>query len=320
MSGSGRSGSADGPRKKGTSSGKRSSSVAAERQDTILKLEADVRRLKAQHQKKREYLKSLEEEAKTLDTKVLGQKRRMGEYAALFADEKTAKFQRMGAALAAKTNEEKLNHAFETLKKRNMIADQQLNEIKAHNADLRYKIDNMRREKIIFERAFSDLEKDLAAQKLVVDRNNAAIEADRKAKELADQQMVTSKREFLKRQEQMRQEMKELEQKAKINAEKHLDFEIDEVLPNSSGKPGTSGGGSSTAGSAKGTSKMKQRLQKTVLQKFSTEEDTKKMKNFGCVIARAWACFFGADSPGSGGCSSGAPIVSFLPPPRVRHV
>jgi len=62
----------------------------------------------------------------------------MGEYAALFADENTAKFQRMGAALAAKTNEEKLNLAFETLKKRNMIADQQLNEIKAHNADLRY--------------------------------------------------------------------------------------------------------------------------------------------------------------------------------------
>ena len=32
----------------------------------------------------------------------------------------------------------------------------------------RYKIDNMRREKIIFERAFADLEKDLAAQKLTV--------------------------------------------------------------------------------------------------------------------------------------------------------
>ena len=34
--------------------------------------------------------------------------------------------------------------------------------------------------------------------------------------------MATTKREFLKRQEQMRSEMKELEQKAKLNAEKHL--------------------------------------------------------------------------------------------------
>lgn len=270
-----RSRSAEGPAKK---SGHRHKSVTAERQDMILKLEADVRKLKAQHQKKKDYLKSLEDESKQLDKKVLNQKRRMGEYAALFADEKTAKFQRMGAALAAKTNEEKLNLAFETLKKRNMIADQQLNEIKAHNADLRYKIDNMRREKIIFERAFADLEKDLAAQKLVVDRSNAAIEADRKAKELADQQMATTKREFLKRQEQMRSEMKELEQKAKINAEKHLDFEIDNVIPQSSSKQGK---GKRSGTGSKGTSKMKQRLQKTVLAKFNNEDDTKKMKNFG---------------------------------------
>ena len=285
---SGRSGSAGGSRKK-KGHHSRHKSVASERQDMILKLEADVRRLTAQHQKKRDYLQSLEDEAKGLDAKVLAQKRKMGEYAALFADEKTAKFQRMGAALAAKTNEEKLNHAFETLKKRNMIADQQLNEIKAHNADLRYKIDNMRREKIIFERAFADLEKDLAAQKLIVDRNNAAIDADRKAKELADQQMITTKREFLKRQEQMRQEMKELEQKAKINAEKHLDFEIGEVLPadkgGKAGKGGGSGGGSGSGRS--GSSKMKARLQKTVLKKFASEEETKKMKNFG-YYAEMW--------------------------------
>lgn len=277
--------SADGgPSNKKSSSSSSSSrhhrhrSVTSERQDVILKLEADVRKLKAQHQKKKGYLQSLEEESAQLDKKVINQKRRMGEYAALFADEKIAKFQRMGAALAAKTNEEKLNLAFETLKKRNMIADQQLNEIKAHNADLRYKIDNMRREKIIFERAFSDLEKDLAQQKLVVDRSNAAIEADRKAKEMADQQMATTKREFLKRQEQMRQEMKELEQKAKINAEKHIDFEIDTVVP--AGSKATKRG--LAAGSKKkGTSKIKQRLQKTVLAKFNNEEDTKKLKNFG---------------------------------------
>mgnify|MGYP003885269231 CR=1 FL=1 len=293
MSGHTRSRSADGPAKK--THHHRHKSVAAERQDMILKLEADVRKLKAQHQKKRDYLQSLEDESKELDAKVLAQKRRMGEYAALFADEKTAKFQRMGAALAAKTNEEKLNHAFETLKKRNMIADQQLNEVKAHNADLRYKIDNMRREKIIFERAFADLEKDLAQQKLLVDRNNAAIEADRKAKEMADQQMATTKREFLKRQEQMRQEMKELEQKAKINAEKHLDFEIDEVLPGGKKGRGRSKGkgrGKAASGSDKGKAKakgspsggggqMKKRLQKTILKKFGNEEDTKKMKNFG---------------------------------------
>ena len=295
MSDQGRVESPDGPHhRKSASTSTTKRSVAAERQDAILQLEADVRRLNAQQQKKQEYLTTLEVECKELDTKVLDQKRKMGEYAALFADEKTAKFQRMGAALAAKTNEEKLNHAFETLKKRNMIADQQLNEIKAHNADLRYKIDNMRREKIIFERAFADLEKDLAAQKLIVDRNTAAIEADRKAKELADQQMVTTKREFLKRQEQMRQEMKELEQKAKINAEKHLDFEIDEVLPASGsggkggGTPGAgAGAGAGGASGAGNKAQMKQRLQKTLLEKFSSEEETKKMKNFG-YYAEMW--------------------------------
>ena len=34
------------------------------------------------------------------------------------------------------------------VQRRNMIADQQYNEVKAYNAQLRYKIDNMRREKV----------------------------------------------------------------------------------------------------------------------------------------------------------------------------
>jgi hypothetical protein len=138
----------------------------------------------------------------------------------------------------------------------------------------------MRREKIIFERAFADLEKDLATQKMIVDRSNAAIDVDRKAKELADQQMTTTKREFLKRQEQMRQEMKELEEKAKINAEENIDVQIDGML---SGKNRLAArlDKSNRAKTSSNPSKMKQRLQKTVLSKFQSEEDKKKLKNFG---------------------------------------
>merc|ERR1712139_396767 len=134
----------------------------------------------------------------------------------------------------------------------------------------------MRREKIIFERAFADLEKDLATQKMIVDRSNAAIDADRKAKELADQQMTTTKREFLKRQEQMRQEMKELEEKAKINAEENIDVQIDGML---SGKNRLAArlDKSNRAKTSSNPSKMKQRLQKTVLSKFQSEEDKKKL-------------------------------------------
>lgn len=233
---------------------------------TILDLELKL-------QARKDHAEEIKQKFLDREKQVISQRELMGKYPALGATKKNAKHQRMGAALAATENQNKLNSAFERLKRRNMIADQQFNEVKAYNAQLRYKIDNMRREKIIYERAFAELEKDLAAQRADVEKNNQLMETDFKAKEQAEAAIANTKKEFVKKQEKLREQMRQLENKAKVNVETSLDDQIAAAIGQRVKKKRNK--------DKPRSEKLKSKLKNAVFDKIHTEEDKRKMQNFG---------------------------------------
>lgn len=236
-------------------------------------MEREILDLELKLQSRKEFVEELKVKISKTEKKVINQKRKMGKYPSLGATKKNAKFQRMGAALAATENQNKLNSAFERLKRRNMIADQQYNEVKAYNAKLRYKIDNMRREKIIYERAFAELEKDLEAQRIEVEKNNQLMEADFKAKDQAELAIANTKKEFVKKQQKLQKQMQELELKAKINIESSLDDQIAAAIGQRANKKRSK--------DKPRSEKLKSKLKTAVFDKIHTEEDKRKMKNYG---------------------------------------
>jgi len=223
-------------------------------------------------QSRKERVEELKQKVREQETQVMKKRRAMGEYSSLGSTKRNRKFQRMGAALAATENQEKLNSAFERLKRRNMIADQQFNEVKAYNAKLKYQINNMRREKIIYERAFAELEKDLTAQRIEMDKNNRLMEADFKAKEHAEAAIANTKKQFVKRQTELRAQMRELEDKATVNVEKAIDDQIAVAI----------GGGKKKRNKGKSRAqRLTQKMKSAVFNKIHNDEDKRKMKNFG---------------------------------------
>jgi len=239
----------------------------------LRKMEHTIVALELKLQSRRELAEELKQKVRDKEEQVLAQRKKMGEHTYPGASKRKGKYQRMGAALASTENSAKLNSAFERLKRRNMIADQQFNEVKANNAKLKYQINNMRREKIIYERAFAELEKDIASQREEVEKNTQLMETDFKTKEHAEEAILNTKKDFVKRQAELKVQMEELEEKAKLNVEKSLDDQITDAIGMRMKRKRNKDGPLAE--------RLRSKLKSAVFDKLHNEEDKRKMKNFG---------------------------------------
>jgi len=243
------------------------------RRIVLRKMERVIVDLELRLQARKELAEELKQKVVNKEKQVLEQRQKMGEHPVPGATKRNSKFQRMGAALAATENQKRLTSQFERLKRRNMIADQQFNEVKAYNSQLKYQIDNMRREKIIYERAFAELEKDLVSQRAEVEKHNQLMEADFKAKEHADAAILNTKKEWLKKQDELQEQMKQLEEKAKLNIEQSLDDQIASAIGERAKK-------NRNKNRPRGE-RLRGKLKSAVFNKMHSEEDARKMKKFG---------------------------------------
>ncbi len=147
---------------------------------------------------------------KYLKQKVTEQLELTGSHAELFADERFEKFQRFGAALATDLNTKRLNHAFETIKKRRQHADVTINTLLGKRHDLKYDIDILRQEKLIFDKAFAEMDNDLQKLSDNCEKYNQSIDFYKKRMDAVKSDILTVEKDTKKAKEKIQAECSQI--------------------------------------------------------------------------------------------------------------
>lgn len=246
----------------------------------INRLEAAVRKIEASVDVKREELEKANADISRTERQIRKQQEKMGSYAALHATEKNSKAQRFGAAVVQQENQDALAHAFETLKSRAMLADKRFNEAKAYNQTLRVQIDNMRREKRVFVRAFDEQERELKQLKTMEQKNRDIIDHSNREKEKIKVQMDMAKAEFAKKKKKLEDEVRELQKQAQLGDEGE-EVDIMGVLGRNMKERQDAKAAKANAKKNKKGNKFHDRLKKMSFATVESDDDKRMMKNFG---------------------------------------
>ncbi len=202
-----------------------SQSILAKQRGTIEKLKGDNQQLKEELSLQRKHAKLYDnvsaqaQIAKLQDTgdmytrKIELEKRRIDELdkqMQLMHKKIWEQRQKMGGINASRENNQAIAKQIAILENRLDKALKKYNEALAHNKKLRENIDNLRRERLVFDQIYKKLEKELAEKKKemarIIEISNKAYEA----RDAAQQEMAALKHQADKEQVEFEKEWKEL--------------------------------------------------------------------------------------------------------------
>ena len=202
-----------------------SQSILAKQRGTIEKLKGDNQQLKEELSLQRKHAKLYDnvsaqaQIAKLQDTgdmytrKIELEKRRIDELdkqMQLMHKKIWEQRQKMGGINASRENNQAIAKQIRILENRLDKALKKYNEALAHNKKLRENIDNLRRERLVFDQIYKKLEKELAEKKKemarIIEISNKAYEA----RDAAQQEMAALKHQADKEQVEFEKEWKEL--------------------------------------------------------------------------------------------------------------
>jgi len=207
-----------------------SQSILAKQRGTIEKLKGDNQQLKEELSLQRKHAKLYDnvsaqaQIAKLQDTgdmytrKIELEKRRIDELdkqMQLMHKKIWEQRQKMGGINASRENNQAIAKQIAILENRLDKALKKYNEALAHNKKLRENIDNLRRERLVFDQIYKKLEKELAEKKKemarIIEISNKAYEA----RDAAQQEMAALKHQADKEQAEFETEWKELGRKVR---------------------------------------------------------------------------------------------------------
>jgi chromosome segregation ATPase len=169
----------------------------------------------------------LQDQADTYTRKIEMEKRRIDELdkqIAIMQKNILEQRKKMGGVNAAKDNHAQIQKQIKILENRLDKALVKFNEALAHNKQLRETIDNLRRERVVFDQIYKKLERELAEKRKdmaqIIDAANEAYAA----RDQAQEEMTKLKERADEEQEQFEQEWKELGKLIEEDRKRKSDF------------------------------------------------------------------------------------------------
>jgi hypothetical protein len=169
-------------------------------------------------------LRKLQDEVEAQRQVVLKKKEGMGKYSALFMhpkrNKKTDRMQRMGRQNAVMQTKRIIEAQIEHVKFEYESLDVKFNRALGRNMDLRRKIDLLRRERVIYRKLFTKLERELKDIKKQIGQENETIERLYEQRDMAQMDMVDLKQEMEHTQAEIRREWDLLNQVIQVARDK----------------------------------------------------------------------------------------------------